>query len=216
MWLLHLIKRQQLPLPWPLSCALLCGLLAGCATLPGSDRAAEPGAGAQQAAAPAAALTLYEQAVSSMAAGDDIEAELRFGEFLLRYPDFPGAHVNMAILKARAGDDLQAEASLERALAIAPQHAAALNQLGMLRRRQGRFMDAEVAYEAAAAADPAYALPHYNLGVLNELYLQRLEAALGHFQKYQELGGDDEQVEKWIVDLERRIAANQRTANVTE
>ena len=32
----------------------------------------------------------------------------------------------------------------------------------------------------------------------------------------QELVGEDKQVERWITDLTRRVAANQRTANVTE
>ncbi|MGB5247357.1 MAG: tetratricopeptide repeat protein [Woeseia sp.] len=207
MWLLHSIKRHGLPL-------LLALLLSACASMPGGNRVAAPDG--EAATVPAAALTLYEQAVAAMAAGEDVEAQLRFSEFLLRYPDYPGAHVNMAILQARAGDDEQAEASLERALQLNPQHAAALNQRGMLLRRQGRFEEAAAAYLAAASADPSYALPHYNLGVLNELYLQRLADALLHFQKYQALGGDDAEVEKWIVDLERRIAASQRTANVTE
>ena len=196
-----------------LAALALAAFVAGCATTPGGERDAPAEAAPE---APAAVLTLYEQAVASMAAGDDVEAELRFAEFLLRYPDYPGAHVNLAILKARAGDDAAAEAALGQALALDPAHPAALNQLGMLRRRQGRFDEAEDAYLAAAAADPDYALPHYNLGVLNELYLQRLEAALMHFERYQALGGSDEQVAKWIVDLKRRIAANQRTANVTE
>lgn len=208
------MKMSSLPLIKQLGFPLLLLLLAGCASLPGANRAADPDE--SRPVAPAAALTLYEQAVAAMAAGEDVEAELRFAEFLLRYPDFPGAHVNMAILQARSGNDTAAEASLLQALQLDPQHAAALNQTGMLRRRQGRFADAEEAYLAAIAADSTYALPHYNLAVLNELYLQRLEAALVHFQKYQELGGNDTQVEKWIVDLERRIAANQRTANVTE
>ena len=68
----------------------------------------------------------------------------------------------------------------------------------------------------AVTASPNYALAHYNLGVLNELYLQRLDAALQHFERYQELAGGDKQVEKWIADLKRRVAANQRTANVAE
>jgi hypothetical protein len=59
-------------------------------------------------------------------------------------------------------------------------------------------------------------LAHYNLGVLNELYLQRLDVALQHFEAYQQIVGGDKQVEKWIADLTRRVAANQRTANVAE
>jgi len=151
-----------------------------------------------------------------MAAGDDIDAQLRFADFLLRYPDYPGAHVNLAILQARSGDDLKAEASIQAALELDARYAPALNQLGMLRRRQGRFDEAEDAYLRAVEAQPDYALAHYNLGVLNELYLQRLEAALMHFERYQGLNGGDEQVEKWIADLKRRLESNQRPANLTD
>ena len=86
----------------------------------------------------------------------------------------------------------------------------------MLLRRQGRFAEAQAAYERAISADPEYALAHYNLGVLNELYLQRIDLALLHFEYYQSLSGGEAMVEKWIVDLRRRVEANQRTANVTE
>ncbi len=190
--------------------------LAACAGLPTINKQAAAPADSAAQVMPAAAQTLYEQAVSIMAAGDNIEAELRFGEFVLRYPDYPGAHVNLAILKARGGDDLQAEASIQAALALDSGYAPALNQLGMLRRRQGRFDEAEDAYLRAVDVQPDYALAHYNLGVLNELYLQRLEAALLHYERYQGLAGDDKQVDKWITDLKRRLESNQRSANVTE
>jgi hypothetical protein len=68
----------------------------------------------------------------------------------------------------------------------------------------------------AVTVSPDYALAHYNLGVLNELYLQRLDVALRHFEIYQSLVGDDKQVEKWISDLRRRVAADTRAANVAE
>ena len=88
--------------------------------------------------------------------------------------------------------------------------------MGMLLRRNGKFLEAEAAYLKAVTVSPEYALAHYNLGVLNELYLQRLEAALQHFEIYQSLVGEDKQVAKWITDLTRRVAANQRTANVAD
>ena len=86
----------------------------------------------------------------------------------------------------------------------------------MLHRRNGNFPEAEAAYLKAVTADPDYALAHYNLGVLNELYLQELGTALRHFERYQEIVGGDEQVEKWITDLQRRVSAAQRTANIAE
>jgi Flp pilus assembly protein TadD len=101
-------------------------------------------------------------------------------------------------------------------LALKPDHPAALNQMGMLLRRNGKFLEAEAAYLKAVTVSPEYALAHYNLGVLNELYLQRLETALQHFEIYQSLVGEDNQVAKWIKDLTRRVAANQRTANAAD
>lgn len=165
---------------------------------------------------PTKALTLFEQAASAMAAGHAMDAELRFKEFVLQYPGYPGAYVNLAILSAAAGDDKAAEGFITDALIIDPEHPAALNQLGMLQRRQGKFVEAESAYMKAVTASPDYALAHYNLGVLNELYLQRLDTALQHFERYQQIEGEDEQVTKWIADLRRRLDAQQRTAVVAE
>jgi Flp pilus assembly protein TadD len=145
-----------------------------------------------------------------------LEAQLRFQQFLLQYPDFPGAHVNLAIIYINNADDLSADASIADALILDEAHPAALNQLGVLRRRQGRFVEAEAAYLKAVTAHPEYALAHYNLGVLNELYFQRLGDALEHYQHYQELIGKDEKVARWIVDLERRIERDQRTAKTEE
>ena len=165
---------------------------------------------------PPGALTLYEQAAAVMAAGDYTEAQRRFEEFVNRYPNYPGAYVNLAIIDMHANDDAAAESSLNAALRLNPDHPGALNQRGLLYRKNGNFPEAEAAYLKAVTANPDYALAHYNLGVLNELYLQRLDVALHHFEKYQALVGDDKQVEKWIADLRRRIAAAGRTANVAD
>jgi Tfp pilus assembly protein PilF len=205
----------------PVASVMIVLVIAGCASGSGpkSGPAREmPGAGGVETVReiPPKAQGMFEQAVSVMASGDNLEAEFRFEEFVLQYPGYPGAHVNLAIIHSQNGNDAAAEGSITDALIIDPRYAPALNQLGMLLRRQGKFQEAEAAYQKAVAASPDYALPHYNLGVLNELYLQRLDVALRHFEEYQALGGGDKQVEKWIADLKRRVAASQRTANVTE
>jgi tetratricopeptide (TPR) repeat protein len=158
---------------------------------------------------PPAAMTLFEQATFVMASGDYLDAELRFKDFLMRFPDYPGAHTNLAIIHAENGDNEAAQAAIDAALALDPNYAPALNQQGMLLRKTGNFLEAEAAYLKAVTASPNYALAHYNLGVLNELYLQRLETALQHFEQYQSIVGEDEQVERWIADLKRRVAAGQ-------
>jgi tetratricopeptide (TPR) repeat protein len=202
----------------PRACAiaplLVFAALAGCAS--GPHAAGDDAVPRDARVVPPEARTRFEQAVAVMAAGDLTEAALRFDAFLLQHPGYPGAHVNLAIIHAEQARDEAVERSIVDALDIDPDHAAALNQLGMLRRRQGRFEEAEAAYLKAVTADPGYALAHYNLGVLYELYLQQLEPALRHFERYQQLGGNDEQVAKWIVDLSRRVGALQQTANMRE
>lgn len=157
---------------------------------------------------PPEALTQFEQATAVMAAGDLVDAELRLKEFVLLYPDYPGAWTNLAIIHVASGNDEAARAALDTALQLDPNYPVALNQLGMLLRRNGNFLEAEAAYMKAVTVSPDYALAHYNLGVLNELYLQRLEPALEHFETYQSLVGEDKQVEKWISDLQRRVGAD--------
>ena len=199
---------------WPLTAVVL--LVSGCASGTAGRDSGATAAGAPATEVPPRVQTVYEQAVAAMASGDATEAELQLRAFLLQNPDYPGAHVNLAILMAAKGDDTAAAEHLAAALALDPEHPAALNQLGMLERRRGRFLEAESAYMKAVTASPGYALAHYNLGVLNELYLQRLDIALEHFERYLEYGGNDEQVAKWVTDLKRRLGTVERTANVTE
>ena len=222
MWLRRCINdkdatRATAPLASLLAMTLF---VAGCAGGPAKKAPKADPRGAVEAGEmreiPPQAQTMYEQATAVLAAGDLLEAEFRFQEFVLQYPDFPGAHVNLAIIHSANENDKAAEDSITDALLLDPEYAPALNQLGMLLRRQGKFDDAEAAYLRAVEKQPDYALAHYNLGVLNELYLQRLGPALSHFEQYQALTGEDKQVEKWIVDLKRRLEASQRAANVTE
>jgi tetratricopeptide (TPR) repeat protein len=222
MWLRRCteLSHKELRLAW-LPTVLFAVVLSGCASGGSTRKAADAlpddaGKLSDVRVVPPEAAAEYEQALAAMASGELLDAQIAFQDFLLRYPDYPGAHVNLAIVFAGNGDDDAAEASLNAALAIDPGFAPALNQVGLLRRRQGRFHEAEEAYLAAIAASPGYALPHYNLGVLNELYLQKLESALENFERYQALVEEDAQVGKWIADLQRRTGVDSRTANVTE
>jgi tetratricopeptide (TPR) repeat protein len=163
-----------------------------------------------------AAQNLFDQAVWVMSSGDLIDAELRFKEFLLQYPDVAAAYVNLAIIYRRNGDLEASRGAVDQALEVDPDFAPALNQLGLLLRKSGKFQEAESAYLKAITVSPDYALAHYNLGVLNELYLQRLDLALQYFEQYQQLVGGDEEVAKWIIDLTRRVEAGQQSANRAE
>ena len=159
----------------------------------------------------------FAAALTAMTSDDPVEAELRLEQFVLEYPQFPGAYVNLAILYQRDGRDDEARQALDQALAIDPTHASANHQLGILLRQQGQFAEAEQAYLRALETTPDFALAHRNLGILLDLYLQRPSEALQHYRRYQELVAEpDPMVGRWIIDLERRVGADNDTARLAQ
>ena len=184
----------------------ILGLLlavAGCASAPQRQVAVEAD-GELEPVYPAAAIENYSYALGLMDAGETKEARAALEKLAAKYPEYAGPLTNLAILAADGGDDAQAAAYLEQALAVCANCAQPWNQLGVLHRRAGRFDAAEAAYLAAVDSDPDYALAHYNLGVLYDLYQQRHETAVLHYERYVALAADGEgtaQVGKWIADL---------------
>jgi tetratricopeptide (TPR) repeat protein len=160
----------------------------------------------------AAAMTLLE-------AQRYEEAAPILKEIVAGAPALTGPRINLAIALMQSGKLEEAQGVLEEAVTLAPENAAANTQLGIVYRMRGQFAPAERAYQAALAADPAYANAHYDLGVLYDLYLQRPADALAHYEQYQVLAGEDEQVKKWIADLTRRSGEGNgetKTAEVVE
>jgi len=165
---------------------------------------------------PEAAVAGHDRALAAMRAGNWLEAELELEQLTAAYPDYPGPHVNLAIVYLHDGRRADARAALERALAIDAGHAAANTQLGVLLREEGEFAAAEEAYRRALATDPGHALAHYNLGVLLDVYLRRSSEAVEHYEAYQStLAEPNETVGRWIIDLRRR-AGNGGAARVAQ
>ncbi|MCK5325763.1 MAG: tetratricopeptide repeat protein, partial [Woeseiaceae bacterium] len=155
MWL----QRFTEWLPVRLTLLVVILAMAGCASSGSKPAVSDRGQGKGVAAGadlaldiPAPVLTLYEQAVAVMASGDFLDAELRLKEFLLQYPGYPGAYVNLAIIHVNNEDELAAQAAIDAALGINPDYAPALNQQGMLLRKNGKFLEAEAAYLKAVTA----------------------------------------------------------------
>lgn len=155
---------------------------------------------------PETAVAAHDRALAAMRADNWLEAELELEQLTAAHPDYPGPHVNLAIVYLHDERSADARAALERALAIEPGHAAANTQLGILLRAEGEFAAAERAYRRALATDPGHALAHYNLGVLLDVYLRRSAEALEHYEAYQgTLAEPNETVGRWIIDLRRRV-----------
>jgi Tfp pilus assembly protein PilF len=148
----------------------------------------------------------YQVALDALQAGDEEKAKQLFLVMAEKYPKLSGSHTNLGIIHYRHGETEAAEAAFKKALAINPNNAVSLNHLGIISRKKGEFKQAQSYYERALQIDPGYAYAHLNYGILLELYMGKLADALEHYKQYQSLTEEkDPKVNKWIVDLERRV-----------
>ena len=166
--------------------------------------------------APAAVQRQYRKAIASMEQGDFEKAEAQLQAFVVEHPSYANAYVNLAIVTEERGDLEAAERLLQQAVTVDAENVYALNRLGLLQRQAGKFAAAEQSWLEATRVNADYPNAWYNLGVLYELYLRDLQAALDHYQRYQDLTGGtpDAAVARWITDLERRIGDAPQTAGV--
>lgn len=161
---------------------------------------------------PSDATTRYARALGFMDVGEDDRAVVEFEELVESYPEYSGPFVNLGIIHNRNGRPEEAMLALTRAIETCSVCAAAYNQLGIVQRQQGLFQEAEQSYLAAIEADPDYALAYLNLGVLYDLYRGRTADALRFYEEFKmrrrpEALDSKDVVDKWIIDLKRRIAA---------
>ncbi|MEB3348942.1 MAG: glycosyltransferase [Cyanobacteriota bacterium] len=102
---------------------------------------------AQAPAQPAAAASLYRQALAL-----PLDARLTLA-----------ARLNLAALLLEQGDLEGAEALCEEATAVAPEVGLGWYNLGLVRRRRGQLAAAIAAYRQALAREPQHAASHQNL-----------------------------------------------------
>ncbi len=192
--------------------AMVIALLLGACGMTGGGRQPDISSGPEYSSA---VTNRYAKALGYMDAGDDSRAQSEFEAFGEAYPDYAGAQVNLGIIYDRNGRLDAAEAAFRRAVSVCAECASAYNHLGIIQRHKGLFDEAEHSYLLAIEANPDYALAYYNLGVLYDLYLGRPKLALQFYESYVEHetdAGDVEDVNKWIIDLKRRVGNLQRAA----
>lgn len=185
-------------------CVTLALLLSGCGSV--SSRNGDSEAPSEPAQLP----HNYTQGLSHMASGDFNSAIPVLQRFSAEHPQLAGPWLNLGIALRQSGRTAEANEALNKAVDLNPQNPAIWQELAILHRQEGRFDAALDAYQRALQLNPDYALAHRNVGILYDLYLQQPALALEHYRKYQALNeAADADVERWIVDLERRTGNTQ-------
>ena len=135
-------------------------------------------------------------------------AEKQLLDLQQKHPELSGPLVNLAIVYWRQEKPVEAENYFKQALALNPLNNDAYIQYGMFLREHGRFADAEAAYLKALEVWPHNAAAHRNLGILYDLYMGKFDAAMKHYEMVLKLSSEpNKEVEGWIIDLKRRLAA---------
>ena len=150
----------------------------------------------------------FERAVVLLQAEDWQVAESILLEVTADQPELAGPWVNLALSRLQLGAVDEAQEALQQALKVNPNNCDALNHAALLARKAGNFSVAESHYQTCIEANPSYLSARLNLGILYELYMGRYGEALALYHDYQlALAEPDPQVNGWLLDLERRVAA---------
>ncbi len=151
----------------------------------------------------------YNKAINAMKNGRDDSAIRQFQAITQTHPNLAAAFVNLGLIHLKYKRYEKAEKSLLQATTIQPADPVGQTHLGLVYRHLGKFKEAQQAYDQALKSDPKYSFAHLNAGILYDIYLNDLARALNHYQQYQALTNNaDKKVDKWIIDLQRRVKSN--------
>lgn len=208
----------------PLSVLIIVAVISACQTVPDSVPRAEPElapsphdeARLQQPVEekPGPDRILYQKAISFAINGNNDAAVAQFRELVELNPDYEKAYTNLGLVLLQNQQHAEAKQAFLAAIKQDKSDAIAYNHLAIIQRNEGLFKPAMENYTKAIEADPNYANAYLNLGILLDIYIQDLPRALEHYQKFQQLtNNNNEQVEKWVLDIKRRIETRTNKSN---
>ena len=149
-----------------------------------------------------AEIKQYSTAIALLNKQNFEEAKKIFVKFTEQRPELAGPYVNLAIIAVENNDSQEAFKLVNTALDKNPNLAQALNLLGFLEQEQGKILQAEKHYLDAIKNKSNYALAHYNIALLYDVYLQDINKAVIHYEKYMSLTNNkDKKTADWLEHL---------------
>ena len=120
-------------------------------------------------------------------------------------PELAGPYANLAIIALKNNEPEKALELVKLALTKNPNLAQALNLLAYLEQVSGEIKSAEKHYKEAIKNKNNYAIAHYNIALLYDVYLQDIESAIPHYERYMELiNNEDKNTADWLEQIKRQ------------
>ncbi len=131
-------------------------------------------------------------------------AKEMFQQFRSDRPKLAGPYANLAIIALKNNEPEKALKLVKLALTKNPNLAQALNFLAYLEQVSGEIKSAEKHYKEAIKNKNNYAIAHYNIALLYDVYLQDIESAIPHYERYMELiNNEDKNTADWLEQIKR-------------
>ena len=128
-----------------------------------------------------------------------------FQQFKENRPELAGPYANLAIIALKNNKPEKALELVKIALSKNPDLAQALNLLAYLEQVSGEIKEAEKHYKEAIRNKNDYAIAHYNIALLYDVYLQDIESAIPHYEKYLKLiNNEDKNTADWLEQIKQQ------------
>lgn len=178
-------------------------LLASCATT--SETPDITSSGKSPLEQSASELSLYKKALKLLNSDKLDSSKEIFQQINSDRPELAGPYANLAIIALKNNNPGKALKLVEVALNKNPNLAQALNLLAYLEQISGNIQQAKEHYKEAIQNKNDYAIAHYNIALLYDVYLQDIESAIPHYEKYMKLiNNADKNTADWLEQIKRK------------
>ena len=149
-------------------------------------------------------LSRYKIAITLLNNNKLDEAKEIFVEFKSERPELAGPYANLAVIAFKRNNPDEAIKLVKIAVEKNPNSPQALNLLAYLEQMNGEITSALNHYKQAIKNKNDYALAHYNIALLYDVYLQDVESAIPHYERYMKLTNNkDKKTADWLEQIKR-------------
>jgi len=149
-------------------------------------------------------LSRYKIAITLLNNNKLDEAKEIFVEFKSERPELAGPYANLAVIALKRNNPDEAFNLVKIAVEKNPKLPQALNLLAYLEQMNGEITSALNHYKQAIKNKSDYALAHYNIALLYDVYMQDVENAIPHYERYMKLTNNkDKNTADWLEQIKR-------------